>query len=162
MRIAIILSALTLTLTACGGGEVAGGDAALPPADRDTPTAAGACLEGEPDCQDMGGPATPAIPLPDGTSAPTGPFTVDQVATARPIDGTVAVEGFLLIDADGTAHLCSALAESYPPQCGGSRLAVDGDVDGLGELSSAGGVMWSDAPILVTGTWDGDTFTLDA
>jgi hypothetical protein len=50
------------------------------------------------------------------------------VAGAAGKDGqTVRVKGFLLA-ADGKTRLCSIVMESYPPQCGGGTLALQGEV----------------------------------
>lgn len=49
-----------------------------------------------------------------------------------------------LISVDDTWLLCDALAESYPPQCGGDHVTVLG-VDGSGlSWESAHGVRWID------------------
>ncbi|MFG3340457.1 hypothetical protein [Glycomyces sp. NPDC048151] len=54
------------------------------------------------------------------------------------------------------AELCGAVAESYPPQCGG--LPVSGwDWDAV-EHDEAAGVRWGS--YLVTGTFDGKSFVL--
>ena len=61
----------------------------------------------------------------------------------------VVVRAYLLVDtgAGGSTRLCDALAESYPPQCGGDAIAVTGLppelVDGLtGEAGAAGRSRW--------------------
>lgn len=74
-------------------------------------------------------------------------------AVARP--GQAAfVGGMLLIDADGTAWLCDALAESFPPQCGGDRLQIANVAAAttLPKLASGGGASWSEAPIQLLGS----------
>lgn len=38
----------------------------------------------------------------------------------------VTVSGFLIVDRDGSTLLCSALLESFPPQCGGDRIGLLG------------------------------------
>ena len=72
----------------------------------------------------------------------------------RADDGPVLVNGMLLIEADGTAWLCSALAESFPPQCGGDRLQlVDLDeATALPQLTSGNGVRWSAGELQLFGT----------
>lgn len=63
------------------------------------------------------------------------------------------VGGMLLIDADGTAWLCDALAESFPPQCGGERLRIANVAAAtLPKLASGGGASWSEAPIQLLGS----------
>ena len=55
------------------------------------------------------------------------------------------VNGALVVDADGRAFLCEALAESFPPQCGGARLEVRGlDLASLPELEEGNGVRWAE------------------
>jgi hypothetical protein len=58
-------------------------------------------------------------------------------------------------------RLCSALAESFPPQCGGASLLVEGlslgDVDGL---ITEGDVSWTDRPIELLGVVADGTLTV--
>lgn len=56
----------------------------------------------------------------------------------------VLVNGALFVDAEGDIRLCEALAESFPPQCGGARLLVEGigDLDAFPELQEEGDVRW--------------------
>lgn len=54
-------------------------------------------------------------------------------------------------------QLCYAVAASYPPQCGGPDI-VNWDWDAVDNEESANGVTWAEAT--VTGTWDGERFTL--
>lgn len=55
------------------------------------------------------------------------------------------VNGALVVDPDGRVLLCDALAESFPPQCGGARLEVRGlDVDSLPDLQEGNGVRWAE------------------
>jgi len=57
----------------------------------------------------------------------------------------VLVNGALFIDADGGVLLCEAIAESFPPQCGGTRLEVRG-LDPAGQLlEEANGVRWAES-----------------
>jgi hypothetical protein len=81
-------------------------------------------------------------------------------ALASNTDDMLLVGGNLLALGDDV-RFCSALAESFPPQCGGASLRVVGlsldDVDGL---VSEGDVSWTDRPIELSGVVDGDTFTL--
>ncbi|NIR41603.1 MAG: hypothetical protein GWN79_26950, partial [Actinobacteria bacterium] len=65
--------------------------------------------------------------------------------------GVIAVKGFVVADADGI-RLCDLLAESLPPQCGGTWIelanldAIDPD-----ELKTEQGVTWTDFPVTVLG-----------
>ena len=55
------------------------------------------------------------------------------------------VNGSLLVEPDGRVLLCDALAESFPPQCGGARLEVRGlDLDSLPDLQEGNGVRWAE------------------
>lgn len=57
----------------------------------------------------------------------------------------VLVNGTLFIAPDGSVLLCDAIAESFPPQCGGTRLEVRGlDPAGL-LLEEANGVRWAES-----------------
>ena len=57
----------------------------------------------------------------------------------------VLVNGSLFIDPDGGVLLCDAIAESFPPQCGGVRLEVRG-LDPAGQLlEEANGVRWAES-----------------
>jgi hypothetical protein len=57
-----------------------------------------------------------------------------------------------LVARGGEARLCSALAESYPPQCAGTSLKVEGlDLSTVKGLQSANGVTWSDNQVQLLG-----------
>ena len=70
------------------------------------------------------------------------------------------VNGNLLAQG-GDVRLCSALAESFPPQCGGASLVVEGlvleEVDGL---VTEGEVSWTDRPIQLLGVVSDGTLTV--
>ena len=87
----------------------------------------------------------------------TTPAFIDDVSGS---DEPQLVSGNLLVQG-GEARLCSALAESFPPQCGGPSLLVDGlDLDSVADLTTEGDVSWSDRPIVLEGIVDGDTLTV--
>ena len=68
----------------------------------------------------------------------------EAIASAGTVE-EVLVNGSLFIDPDGTVLLCEAIAESFPPQCGGARLEVRGlDLDAVPELQEANGVRWAE------------------
>jgi hypothetical protein len=73
-------------------------------------------------------------------------------------DGEVRTSGLVtVIDDGGGPELClGAVAESYPPQCGGPALA-DFDWGDVGS-EEASGVRWGSYAL--TGTFDGSTFTV--
>ncbi len=92
--------------------------------------------------------------IPTGTggveSLPDGSVAVADVA-ATPIDGPFVMSGFWLDDGTGP-RLCEALAESFPPQCGGASVPLDlrgaAAPDGL---QQEGEVQWSEEPTSVEG-----------
>jgi hypothetical protein len=95
------------------------------------------------------GPASP----PQNTSPSFG----DLDAIAAP--GEVQGQGTVIQVGDADAQLClGAVAESYPPRCGGP------DIDGwdwgtvAGTFETSGDVTWG--AYVVTGTWDGSRFGL--
>ena len=125
--------ALVATLAAAAALAACGGD--TEPADD---AAAGSTV-----AQNSGFGAGPAISI-DG-------------ALASGSDETLLVSGNLLAQGD-EVRLCSALAESFPPQCAGASLHVVGlnlaEVDGL---LTEGDVGWTDRPIELLGVVVNDT-----
>ena len=85
------------------------------------------------------------------------PTSIGQALKA--VEGSeVTVSGFLIADRDGTARLCSALLESFPPQCGGDRIELlEFDASAVPSTSSPQRqseirtVRWTDSEITVTG-----------
>ncbi|MCV0404329.1 MAG: hypothetical protein K5924_11605 [Chloroflexi bacterium] len=64
-------------------------------------------------------------------------------------DLPVRVSGSLFVGENGRVLLCSAIAESFPPQCAGERIEVLAlDLSNL-ELQAAGDVRWAEAVELV-------------
>lgn len=59
-----------------------------------------------------------------GSSEARSPLTVDQALSSKPSE-PVSVRGALIAD-DASVRLCSAVLESYPPQCGLPALFVEG------------------------------------
>jgi hypothetical protein len=155
------VAAIAIIATACGGSsstdEPAGDDAA------ELPPAAGACLEGADDCQDIPGVdgEQPILdeeptggPTSGGGSTPlvlNGGLTVGEALTVD-ATGTLAVGAFYFSNDEGT-WLCDALAESFPPQCAGERVTFDGEsVIDPDELDEEQGVTWSPQPVTVLGS----------
>lgn len=117
------LGALLLVLVACGIGP-------------DAPTD---------DSDPGGGPRIdePTITVVQGQADGPG-ISVDE-AIARAGTEAVLVNGALFIDPDGVVRLCSAIAESFPPQCGGARLLVEGlDPAAVPDLQEANDVRWAE------------------
>jgi hypothetical protein len=89
---------------------------------------------------------------------PAGPG--DRVADGNGIAaaGEVSGQGTVLQIEGQTPQLClGAVAESYPPQCGGPEI-LEWDWDAADLEETASGVTWG--TYAVVGTWDGTRFTL--
>jgi hypothetical protein len=122
----ILAVQLALFLAACAGPETP--SSAEPTA---SPSAAGG--------QDADG----TLRLADGSAG--GPGITIEEAIAQAGSEPLLVNGALFIDAAGSARLCSAIAESFPPQCGGTRLLVSGlDPAAIPDLQEANGVRWAE------------------
>lgn len=103
-----------------------------------------------------------------GVSSDVGeeaPLTVQEATTITQAEHLTVV-GSLLVQADGV-RLCSDLAESYPPQCGGDSLRVEGlDTDaivGLSRTDATDGpdrTAWSEFPVTLSGSLAGSTLTV--
>jgi hypothetical protein len=96
----------------------------------------------------------------DTMGAAAGPALSIDDALAADSDEPLLVAGNLLAVGD-EVRLCSALAESFPPQCGGASLHVDGldlaEVDGL---ITEGDVSWTDRPVELLGVVEAETLTV--
>ena len=130
MRIRLVLTSVALlTLVACTSGQMSdAGSGNEPPV--------------------AGNPADGTLTISD---APVDllPLTVRDALDAG--DAAVLVSGSLFVDSEGGVLLCEAIAESFPPQCGGERLRVVGlDLEAL-DLEEANGVRWMES-IDVAGT----------
>ena len=151
----MLFGILALVLAACGGGAQ---EEELPIDTGDAPPAAGACLVDEPDCNDIGVPTDGgALPPPsDDGEVVTGGMVADgglTVSDALTTDasGVIAVQGFLFDDGSGPV-LCEVLAESFPPQCGGASVAVEGHEEAVDvPIVSEQGVTWTDQPLTLFG-----------
>ena len=97
---------------------------------------------------------------PPSSGIAAGPGISIEEALGASSDEPVLVNGNLLAQGDDV-RLCSALAESFPPQCGGASLRVVGltlaEVDGL---VTEGNVSWTDRPIQLLGVVEDDTLTV--
>jgi hypothetical protein len=113
-----------------------------------------------------GGDDAPADDAASGSTVPqtsglgAGPGISIDDALASDSDEMLLVNGNLLAQG-GEVRLCSALAESFPPQCGGASLVVEGlkleEVDGL---ITEGDVAWTDRPIKLLGVVGDGTLTV--
>jgi hypothetical protein len=95
------------------------------------------------------------------TSAPgAGPGISIEEALAADTDEMLLVNGNLLADGDDV-RLCYALAESFPPQCGGPSLVVEGlDLEEVDGLITEGEVSWTDRPMQLLGVVEDETLTV--
>jgi hypothetical protein len=85
-------------------------------------------------------------------------ISVEQAVDA---EGPAVVDGSLLARGEDV-RLCAALAESFPPQCGGASITVVGlDLEELDGLTTEGDVTWSDLPIRVEGVLADGVLTVD-
>jgi hypothetical protein len=102
-------------------------------------------------------PAAGDTTLPQSSNIAAGPALSIDDALAAGSDEPLLVTGNVLATAD-EVRLCSALAESFPPQCGGASVHVIGlklaEVDGL---ITEGDVSWTDRPIELLGVVENDT-----
>jgi hypothetical protein len=104
--------------------------------------AAGVALAG------CGGAEEPgAQPPSSGAPIPGGGLSIDE-AIASSLPGPLQVKGFIVAPEGEPVRLCSALLESYPPQCGGSSLVVEGL-----DLAAVEGLTSTDDPSLAQVTW---------
>jgi hypothetical protein len=165
-----VIAVVGVIAAGCASSEERGG----PGADG-APVASGVCAEEHPDCEDTvvvgdlptGGedPVTPPEDSDDG-SLSSG-FVVGDgltIADALAYEGSevVAVHGFVVRTSDG-ALLCDALAESFPPQCGGSRLTITNPDATAGlVLVEEGDVQWSPGVVVLLGHVSGEEFTIDS
>jgi hypothetical protein len=81
----------------------------------------------------------------------------DGAGSASPAGQTYTVSATVLESPDHGPQLCAAVAESYPPQCGGPDIVGWDWADVDGE-ESANGTTWGS--YRVVGTWDGERLTL--
>ena len=94
-------------------------------------------------------PDVPRLVIADAGGDPGAGISVEDALGHGPTDDLVAVAGALFVDADGTVRLCDAIAESFPPQCSGARIVVDGlDPETVEGLQTEGDVSWAEAVTL--------------
>lgn len=125
-RLAPILIATTMALAACGDDDTTDG----------APSTEAPSTEA---------PAAPSSEGP-GTDPAIVPITVEQLL-ARSSDTPVQVAGPLFV-VDGAASLCTAIMESYPPQCGGPSAELTDLDPAAANLQTEGSVSWSESAVL--------------
>jgi len=172
----VAVAAMVLVFSACGSSDDAVGP--TDPGD-DRPAVAGACIEGVVDCvdtviiDDSSGSQSPDVDT-GGGAVISGSVTLEsgltiEEALGSDVAGIVAVRGYLFDDGTGL-RLCSVLAESFPPQCGGASMPVEGfgfdRISGLADdelvrVEQSGGVTWTDGPVTLFGEVVDGTFVVD-
>lgn len=91
----------------------------------------------------------PVLVIVDGAAEGPG-LSVAEALGHQPTDDIVTVSGALFVDADGTVLLCDAIAESFPPQCGGERIRVQGlDIAAVPGFQTEGEVSWAEGVTLL-------------
>ena len=91
----------------------------------------------------------PVLVIVDGEPGSAG-ISVAEAIGHGPTDDIVAVTGALFASPDGTVMLCDAIAESFPPQCGGERIRVGGlDLASVPGLQTEGDVSWAEGITLL-------------
>ncbi len=116
---------------------------------------------------DDGGSSSNGSGADNGPSIGVGPGISVSDAIASDLDGPLLVNGFLVIqggepDDPEEVRICEVLAESFPPQCSGQFLLVEGlDLKSIEGLMSEGAVSWTDL-VQVGGTIDGEVLTVSA
>ena len=91
----------------------------------------------------------PVLVIVDGEPGTAG-ISVAEAIGHQPTDDIVAVTGALFAGRDGTVLICDAIAESFPPQCGGARMRVEGlDLASLPGLQTEGDVSWAEGVTLL-------------
>ena len=93
-------------------------------------------------------------------SSGVGPGIPIGEALTSDLKGPLLINGQLHVQ-NGRARLCEALAESFPPQCSGRFLVVEGlDLVTIDGLTSEGAVTWSDQTVQVLGTVEGEVLAV--
>lgn len=91
----------------------------------------------------------PILVIADGGPGDGLGLSVPEALAHGLTDDLVTVTGALFVDADGTVRLCDAIAESFPPQCGGDRIVVTGlDLASVPDLQEENGVRWAESATL--------------
>lgn len=118
---------------------------------------AAAC--GGDDDNDGGAGSLPPNDSPAGSAMGPGISVEDALASGS--DQALLVNGALVV-VDGEARLCTALIESFPPQCGGPSLLIAGDfsIEDIDDVRTEGSVSWTDQQIQLLGAVDDGTLTI--
>jgi hypothetical protein len=123
-----------------------------------------ACGGSDPEATPPTTQAEPPASAPSaGAPIPGGGLSI-QEAIDSTLNGPLMVKGFIVADGQGSVQLCSALAESYPPQCGGPSLEVIGldlaTVEGLSHDEASPDRAWTETEISVLGDVEDGSITV--
>jgi len=97
-----------------------------------------------------------------GCGSDDGSLSVPE-AYNEPQGASVQVAGFVFVD-DGAVRLCEAIAESFPPQCGGTSIDVDGLAPAVlaaklvyagGDLAVGEDFAWTNEVVTISGQMQG-------
>jgi hypothetical protein len=159
----LIVGLVALVAAGCAVSEERSG-----PGADEVPVVSLQCAEDHPDCvdtvvgdqPDTGGP-TPTAPVDSSSSGfIVGPGLTITEAVAYDGAEPVAVGGFVVTTPEGT-RLCEALAESFPPQCGGPSVnVVNPETLTNFVLIEEGETQWSPDLVVVLGHVSGSDFTI--
>lgn len=87
-------------------------------------------------------------------------MTAEEARENQP-EGLVTVTGYYIVAEADVVRLCSLIMESYPPQCGGESLELQGvDLDDY-ETESDGGVTWTPGYVDVRGELEDELLRVD-
>jgi hypothetical protein len=180
LLLVVIVTALVLVAAACGSGSDVGPTSSevpplddtevLPPVDDgsvETPVASGACLPGEPECEDtlVGDPEVNDLPDVSDAESSSGSVAADTV-TAMTVNGGLTISEALSTDAAGILavrghlfdegaglRLCESLVgvgERYG--CEGDHLPVTNvDLDAIAEITFFEGATYTEDEITLFG-----------
>jgi hypothetical protein len=99
-------------------------------------------------------------PSPSPPASAVAPGISDEEAVKMHSSKPLRVNGTLFV-LKSEVLLCGAVAESYPPQCVGDRLVVQGlELSQVKGLNSAGDVSWKDEPVQLLGVVADGTLTV--
>jgi hypothetical protein len=143
-----VLLVAGLALASCGSDDstTAGSDPTMTTSDQATTTTAPTTV---PTSTGSTGIEPPATTTPSDT-----PLSVAEALEIGD-DNLHQVAGFV-VTVDQIPHLCAALAESDPPQCGEPSIALAGEPtsnlsDLFDNLTTRNRVSWTPTPVTVTG-----------
>lgn len=87
-------------------------------------------------------------------------LSIAQALEEKPM-GPVLVEGYVVSAKDRPIRFCSALAESFPPQCGQPSLRLDEiELEAL-EVTEHEGTAWTAKPVQIIGLVRGEALVIE-